>query len=129
MHGYDLSPLLGAEDNEWKHPTLLVHTAKQFGSDTNSVPKADDPRLYHGPGIPWYVMLCEGQYKYIRNLIEGETEELYHMGEDPEELNNLAQLSAHQEKRKELCDLAIEELRRTKAGMVDNLPTVGTPVN
>jgi arylsulfatase A-like enzyme len=74
-------------------------------------------------------MLCEGEYKYIRNLIEGETEELYHMGEDPEELVNLAQLPAHQETLNEFRVQAIDELRRTKAGMVDNLPAVGTPVN
>ncbi len=129
MHGYDLSPLLGAEDRAWEYPALLVHTAKQFGSDTNIVPPVGDPKLIHGPGIPWYVMLCEGEYKYIRNLIEGETEELYHMGEDPEELVNLAQLPAHQETLNEFRVQAIDELRRTKAGMVDNLPAVGTPVN
>ncbi|NRB75123.1 MAG: sulfatase-like hydrolase/transferase [Verrucomicrobiales bacterium] len=128
MHGYDLSPLLGAEDKAWEYPALLVHTAKQYGSNADVVPPAGDPNLYHGPGIPWYVMLCEGDYKYIRNLIEGETEELYHMGDDPEELVNLAQLAAHQETLKQFRAQAIEELRRTKAGMVDNLPAVGTPV-
>ena len=128
MHGYDLSPLLGAEDKAWEYPALLVHTAKQFGSDTNNVPPAGDPRLIHGPGIPWYVMLCEGEYKYIRNLIEGETEELYHMDDDPEEVVNLAQLAVHQETLKKFRSQAIDELRRTKAGMVDNLPAVGTPI-
>ena len=73
-------------------------------------------------------MLCEGEYKYIRNLIEGETEELYHMDDDPEEVVNLAQLAVHQETLKKFRSQAIDELRRTKAGMVDNLPAVGTPV-
>ena len=128
MHGYDLSPLLGAEDKAWDHPTMLVHTAKAYGSAADVVPATDDPALYHGPGIPWYVMLCEGDFKYIRNLIEGETEELYNMEEDPEELTNLAQLSAHQDLLKKFRAQAVDELRRTKAGMADNLPAVGTPV-
>ena len=40
-------------------------------------------------GVPWYVMLAEGRYKYVRNLIEGEVEELYDMWKDPDELENL----------------------------------------
>ncbi len=128
MHGYDLTPLLGFKDKTWEHPTLLVHTGKLYGSATEEVPATDDPRLYHGPGIPWYVMLCEGDFKYIRNLVEGETEELYNMNTDPEELTNLAQLAKHQELLKKFREQAVDELKRTKAGMADNLPTVGTTV-
>lgn len=128
MHGHDLSPLLGKEDREWKHPALLVHTGKLYGSDTDQVPAPGDPKLYHGPGIPWYVMLCEGNYKYIRNLVEGETEELYHLREDPEELENLAQQKAHQDLLAKFRAQAVKELRRTKAGMADRLPATATPV-
>ena len=35
-------------------------------------------------------MVAEGRYKYIRNLIKGEMEELYDLQRDPEELVNLA---------------------------------------
>jgi hypothetical protein len=38
-------------------------------------------------------------------------------------------LPAHQETLNEFRVQAIDELRRTEAGMVDNLPAVGTPVN
>jgi len=44
---------------------------------------------YHS-GAPWYVMLREGQYKYVRPLIPDDLEELYDLESDPEELDNLA---------------------------------------
>jgi len=126
MHGRSLHSLLGSKDKKWKHPTLLVHTAKQYGSDTDVVPQKEDPRLLHGPGIPWYVMLSEGKYKYIRTLIAGETEELYDIEKDPEELLNLAQDKANSAILKQYRKAALKELKRTNAKMVDNLPPVGT---
>jgi arylsulfatase A-like enzyme len=126
MHGFDLSPLFQSRDLQWEHPAMLVHTAKQYGSDTNLIPAGDDPRLYHGPGIPWYVMLSQGRYKYVRNLIAGETEELYDMDSDREELVNLAQGSAQDALLKKMRAATISELRRTEAGFVESLPPVGT---
>jgi len=126
MHGHDLSPLFENKDSTWNHPAMLVHTAKVYGSETDQIPAKEDPALYHGPGIPWYVAFAEGRYKYIRNLIENETEELYDIKSDPDELVNLA----HQDKfvplLKKMRDAAVEELKRTDAGMVENLPAVGT---
>jgi len=127
MHGHDLTPLIMNSNAKWKHPNLLVHTAKSYGSDTNVVPAKGDPALLHGPGVPWYVMLSRGHTKYIRTLIEGEVEELYDLKKDPEELNNLALLPAY---RKELLAFrkeAIKELKRTDAKMVSNLPKVANP--
>tara|TARA_R110002049_G_scaffold72490_1_gene186938 strand:+ start:26435 stop:28015 length:1581 start_codon:yes stop_codon:yes gene_type:complete len=126
MHGHDLSPLLSGDAPSWDHPAMLVHTAKQYGSATNEVPGPDDPTLYHGPGIPWYVMLSEGHYKYVRNLVEGEVEELYDVQNDPDELTNLALVSEHQERLAKFRQAAIGELRRTDAKMVNSLPEVGT---
>lgn len=126
MHGHDLSPLLESRDTKWDHPAMVVHTGKLYGAATNDVPARDDPALYHGPGIPWYVLHCEGRMKYIRNLVAGETEELYDLDADPNELNNLAQFPENDALLKQMRSAAILELRRTDAGLVDHLPPVGT---
>jgi arylsulfatase A-like enzyme len=124
MHGHDLSPLVENAEAEWKHPAMLVHTAKQYGSNTNVVPAADDPKLIHGPGIPWYVALAEGRYKYVRTLIAGETEELYDLQADTGELNNLARDPKHKKRLERFRAAAIQELKRTGAKMADRLPPV-----
>ncbi len=122
MHGYDLSPLLTSREATWQHPAMLVHTAKKYGSATDVIPGKDDPSLYHGPGVPWYVMLAEGKFKYIRTLIEGEIEELYDLQKDPQELNNLASSPEHTSVLERLRRETVKELRRTEAGFVDALP-------
>ena len=126
MHGEDLSPLL--EDSKTKRtaPAMLVHTGKIYGSATAKIPPADDPRLYHGPGVPWYVMIAEGRYKYVRNFIEGEVEELYDLERDPEELKNLALQLRHAKRLRAYRQKAIEELRRTQAPFVANMPRPST---
>ena len=126
MHGFDLSPLLKSSQTHWAHQAMLVHTGKYYGSDTNQIPAKTDAALYHGPGVPWYVMLCEGDYKYIRNLVADETEELYNLESDPDELKNLAHDPANERLLHRLRSAAIKELKRTDAGMVDHLPPVGT---
>lgn len=126
MHGFDLSPLLKSRDATWNHPAMLVHTARSYGSATDVIPPTGDKALYHGPGIPWYVMLAEGRYKYIRNLVAGETEELYDMRGDPSELVNLAHDPQHDALLRRLRRATVAELKRTDAGMVVNLPPVGT---
>ncbi len=125
MHGHDLSPLFAKKPPKWKHPAMLVHTGKIYGSATNKIPGKEDPTLYHGPGIPWYVMLSEGRYKYIRNLVEDEVEELYDIESDPNELINFARSPDHAALLKKFRVAAIAELRRTKAGFVDRLPKIG----
>lgn len=127
MHGHDLSPLLDSQAAQWNHPAMLVHTAAQYGSATDTIPGDDDPKLYHGPGVPWYVMLARGQFKYVRNLIEGETEELYDLRSDPDELQNLVSDPNHRRRLQTLRRAAIEELKRTGAGFADGLPAVADP--
>ena len=87
MHGHDLSPLLKGPQAEWKHPVLLTLTGMRYGSDTNVVPT--DPEERDMNGVPWWVFLVRGRYKYIRTLVEGEIEELYDLRNDPEELSVL----------------------------------------
>ena len=124
FHGYDLTPLLKDPDADWHKPAVVVHTAKQFGSATNDIPKTGDPKLYHGPGVPWYVMVSEGRYKYIRTLVQGETEELYDLVSDPQELNNLAVNESYKEIIEKFRKSTLDELKRTNAGFAESMPAV-----
>ena len=126
MHGEDLSPLLEDPKAKRTAPAMLVHTGKIYGSATAKIPPADDPRLYHGPGVPWYVMIAEGRYKYVRNFIEGEVEELYDLDRDPEELKNLALQPRHTKRLKIYRGKAVDELRRTQAPFLTNMPRPST---
>jgi len=62
----------------------------------------------------------------VRNLIEGELEELYDMQHDPEELDNLALEPRHARRLATYREKAIAELRRTDAPFVGNMPRPGT---
>jgi arylsulfatase A-like enzyme len=125
MHGHDLTPLLRDPSADWPYPAMLVATGQKFGSDTDVIPEGKD--AFHAD-VPWYVMLRDKRFKYVRPLIH-DLEELYDLQEDPEELDNLAGKSGHQGTLKRMRAAAIGELRRTKAGFVDRLPAareVGT---
>ena len=122
MHGNDLKPLLEDPSRDWPHPAMLVATGQKFGSDTNVIPEGEG--AFHG-GVPWYVMLRDGKYKYVRPLIE-DLEELYDLEADPEELDNLAVKPEHRERLERLRELAIAELRKDGAGFVDAMPAVRT---
>ncbi len=118
MHGQDLSPLLSEPDAEWDYPLLMENTRYNFGEYTDiGCGEAEN-------GLPWWVSLRVGKHKYIRWLVPGEIEELYDLESDPEELENLALESAYHELLAQLRQRTINELRRTDAGMVDNLPPV-----
>ena len=120
MHGHDLTPLLMDPTGNWEHTMLLTATGRKYGSDTHKIPTGDD--VFHS-NCPWYVMIRQGKYKYIRPMID-DIEELYDMKADPNELNNLAVKPEYQSTLKKLRAEALKELRRTKAGFVDNLPPV-----
>jgi len=122
MHGHDLKPLLDNPQANWPHTTMLPFTADKFGANCDAVPPPPGNR--HKRGIPWYLMLAQDRYKYIRTLEAGEPEELYDLLDDPEELTNLARDKSHQATVKRLRAAAIAELKRTDAKMVDSLPPV-----
>ncbi len=118
MHGRDLTPLLRDPETSWDRPLLLENTRYQFGSDT------DDGVGEAEGGIPRWVSLRLGKYKYIRWLVPGEIEEMYDLEDDPQELHNLALEAEHHELLAKCREATIAELERTEAGMVDNLPPV-----
>ena len=120
MHGEDLTPLLEDPQQAWPHPALLTATGRKYGSDTDTIPTGED--VMHS-NVPWYVMLVEGRFKYIRPLIN-DLEELYDLRADPEELDNLAIKPEHRERLLHMRELAIAELREDGAGFVDGMPAV-----
>jgi arylsulfatase A-like enzyme len=122
MHGHDLTPLLKDPKAKWSHPALLTLMGRMYGSDTDVVPT--DPGDLYLNGVPWWISLAKGHHKYIRTLVDGEIEELYDLKADPEELKNLALKPEFKKKLSRFRKATIAELRRTGAGIVDNLPAV-----
>ncbi len=121
MHGRDIRSLLqDPESDDWDSPMLMTHTGRKYGSDTDAIP-TDESLIIVGD-VPWYALLRDSKYKYIRTFVEGETEEVYDLEADPEELDNLAAKQEHQELLSQLREKAIDELKRTNAKFVDSLP-------
>jgi arylsulfatase A-like enzyme len=87
---------------------------------TRVVSSSPKDAVYHE--VPWYVALRDERWKYVRYLTPGETEELYDLRADPEELHNLADRAEHRETLDALRRRALAELRRTDAGFADALP-------
>ena len=120
-HGRDIRPLLADPTrSDWEHPMLMTHTGRKYGSDT--VPLPDDGPLYETGGIPWYALLRDGRHKYIRHFVHGETEEVYDLDSDPEELVNLAASPDYRDLLDRLRGEAIEQLQRTDAPFANVLP-------
>jgi arylsulfatase A-like enzyme len=120
-HGRDIRPLLeNPETTTWTSPMLFTHTGRHYGDETDAIPA--DEELTAASKVPWYAMLRHGPYKYVRYFVAGETEELYDLNADPDELTNLASRQDHRGRLAELRARTIQELRRTEAGFVDRLP-------
>lgn len=124
MHGRSLLPLLKDPAGEGLQRSVLTSfTARQYGDDTNEIP-TDRSVLQRVAGVPWYASLHDGRYKYIRNFVEGEIEELYDLDSDPDELTNLALKKPFRERVLKMRSDTVAELKRTDAGMADRLPAV-----
>lgn len=121
LHGRDLTPLLrDPQTTAWNSSMLMTHTGRHYGDDTRVIPTGKE--LTDPGGVPWWVLLRDGRFKYVRTLVAGEIEELYDLDSDPEELRNLASRAEHGVLLKTLRDKAIAELRRADAPFVDALP-------
>ncbi len=125
MHGSDLTPLLKKPDANWDEPLLMAYTGQTYGSETDTIPT--DPKVLSPAGVPWWVSLMEGRYKYIRTLVEGEPDELYNLDTDPEELDNLALKPEFQKRVLAMRARLTEELRKRDAGLADHMPSVKSP--
>ncbi|MBA61461.1 MAG: sulfatase [Planctomycetaceae bacterium] len=126
MHGHNLAPILKNPEKKWRHPTLTVMTGQNYGSATDIVP-TDESVLLATAKVPWWLSLADGDFKYIRTLVENEVEELYDLKSDPDELVNLALKPEYLPQLRSMRAATIAELKRTDAGMVENLPGFSTP--
>ena len=124
MHGRDLTPLLEEPERDWPYPVLMCLTGQAYGSATEQIPPPEDQEL---AGVPWWISLLDGHFKYIRTLTEGEVEELYDLENDPEELENLAGKPEHRERVLAMRAAMLEELKKRGAGIADHLPEVANP--
>jgi arylsulfatase A-like enzyme len=122
MDGRDLWPLLRQHKFEWSHPMLLTSTGWTYGDDTSPLPVDGMDGHSRLTGIPWYVMLRHDRFKYIRTLVPNEIEELYDLNLDPGEFFNLASRREFQTVLKKYRSMALDELGRTEAPFVDQLP-------
>lgn len=120
MHGHDISPMFNDPGCNWDHPLLLMNMQRLYGEDTNKGIYPD------WNGVPCWVFLIEGKYKYIRTLVDNEIEELYNLETDPEELTNLALSPGYKELLEDMRQKMIDELIRTDAKFVDKLPVIKT---
>jgi arylsulfatase A-like enzyme len=120
MHGHDLKPFLMDPSKKREDPVLMSFTGRMYGSDTDQLPT--DPDDLYLNGVPWWLLVMDGRYKYIRSLLENEQEELYDLQNDPDELHNLALQREYSIKVREMRQQMLKELQRTNAGLVDNLP-------
>ncbi|MGB7346628.1 MAG: sulfatase-like hydrolase/transferase [Pirellulaceae bacterium] len=121
MHGRDIRPLIAnPQSDDWSSPTLMTHTGRKYGDDTSPVPT--DEALTVVGDVPWYALLRDGKYKYIRTFVDGEIEEIYDLHSDPEELTNLAVKPEHHVLLVRLRAKAIEELVRTDAKFINTIP-------
>mgnify|MGYP003675015812 CR=1 FL=1 len=116
--------LLSDASAEWAYPTLLSYTGWTYGSDTAKIPDQGEDGHSKVSHVPWYAMLREGDFKYIRTYVAGEREELYDLQADPAELTNLAGRTEHAGRVLSMRGEAIAQLRRTEAPFVDTLPPV-----
>ena len=98
-----------------------------FGEDCDEVIDMKDDPIYQKQEVPWWVSLRTDRYKYIRNLLPGETEELYDMKKDPDELVNLAVHDKHIGLLRKLRKKTISELKRTDCAFAKKMPDVRNP--
>ena len=119
MHGRSLRQVLENPDLSWDHPVLQIQTAYKFGEDTYTLPEAPEDRELIG--VPWWISITDGRYKYIRNLTPGEIDELYDLNADPEEVTNLAGKPAFDKVRNDMRAKMDAELRRTGGPLFEEL--------
>jgi arylsulfatase A-like enzyme len=98
-----------------------------YGKDCDEVIDMKEDPIYQKQEVPWWVSLRTDRYKYIRNLIPGETEELYDMKKDPNEFTNLAMQDKHLGLLRKLRKQTIVELKKTDCAFADKMPPVLKP--
>jgi arylsulfatase A-like enzyme len=115
MHGHDLTPLLKNPDAAWSHPAFYEFTGENYGSNVRSVLN-EKPQAASYHDVPWYVVVRDDHWKYIRYLTPDKLEELYDLQSDPEELTNVVTKAENRELLDKMRKALAGELQRTEAG-------------
>ena len=114
MHGRDFTRLLlDPQDSSWDHATLYEHTGEAYG--TAVMEALNGPEIAKHAGVPYYVAIRQGRWKYVYYLQQSESDELYDLQQDPEEQTNLATAPEYQEQRGKLLQILRSEVQRTEA--------------
>ncbi|MDF1755196.1 MAG: sulfatase-like hydrolase/transferase [Verrucomicrobiales bacterium] len=123
MHGHDLRPHLEKPEHDTERPMMMENFLADFGE--NTTPAVTGERT--AQGVPWWLLLRKGKYKYIRTLVPDEIEEIYDLDSDPGELHNLALNPEHSATVEEYRELLTAELERTDAEFIDTIPAPAAP--
>jgi arylsulfatase A-like enzyme len=122
MHGRSLLPLLKEPRSSLNSPMLMINTTHIYGDKINTELKTQNYDAFKRKGLYAWLMIRDGKYKYIRHFKDGVIEELYDLGKDPKELNNLAINPEYKSKLKELRSKTADEFRKQGGDFVDLLP-------
>jgi arylsulfatase A-like enzyme len=104
---------LNPETAEWNHPALFTHMGQDYGSNAAKALAGEKAAVHSG--VPYFVAVRHGPYKYVRYLGAEEPAELYDLKSDPEELTNLAGSETHRETKERLHKMLRDELTRADA--------------
>jgi arylsulfatase A-like enzyme len=123
MHGRDLAALLSKPQGAWQStPMLLSNTWRLYGEAFTEALAGKQWQAMQYAGSRTWLMMRKGPYKYIRYTVPGCIEELYHLENDPDELDNLAVQQKHHERLLQFRQEAEQEFRKREGGFVKHLP-------
>lgn len=118
VHGRDLTPLLEKPETPWPHPCVYEHMGNQYGADVNETIRTH-AKQKNDQGVPLYTAIVQGRFKLVHYFDGKSGEELYDLTADPEELKNLIQEPAQQERIAAMRSALKADLVRTEAGFAE----------
>ena len=126
MHGRDFTPLLLDPDNApWERPTLYTHVGQDYGSNVTRAIAAEKEAVH--ANVPYYAALRHEDIKYVRYLTGSESEELYDLKADPDELTNLARDPRYRDSLEKYRALWLHEMQMADAAYLEHLPPLPEP--
>jgi len=100
----------------------MINTTHVYGESVVENLKSANYDAFKRKGLYAWMMMVDGNFKYIRYFKDDVIEELYDLEQDPEELVNLAVETEQVKKLTELRAKAAEEFRKRDGEFVKHLP-------